>query len=440
MKCPLSFVFLGFVLFVAVGAHADDWPQWMGPLRDGEWRESGIVDTLPADGPQVLWKVPLAGGYSGPAVANGKVFVMDYQRREGEPTNHPNVRADVKGDERVLCLDASTGKSLWVHAYDCPYHVSYPAGPRVTPTVDGDRVYALGAEGHLNCLRVEDGQVVWSKALQEEYRVEAPTWGFCGHPLVHGNKLICLVGGNGSVAVAFDKATGKELWRSISASESGYCPPSLIDAGGTQQLIIWDADKVNALDPESGDIYWSVPLKPNYGMSIMAPRRAGNLLFASGIGRVAALIELAEDEPFGRLVWQATKAKESVYCANSTPFIDGDTIYGADCDEGSLIGADLKTGKRLWRTFAATTGDRRAAHGTAFLVKHADRFFLFSEKGDLIIARLTPEGYEEISRAHILEATGEAFGRAVVWSHPAFANRRMYARNDKEIVCVSLAK
>ncbi len=178
----------------------------------------------------------------------------------------------------------------------------------------------------------------------------------------------------------------------------------MIEAGGKEQLIIWDADQLNALDPESGEIYWSVPLKPNYGMSIMAPRQAGNLLFASGMGRVAALIELDADHPFGQMIWQPAGGKESVYCSNSTPFIDGDTIYGADCHEGSLIGADLKTGKRLWSTFAATTGDRRAAHGTVFLVKHGDRFFLFSERGDLIIARLTREGYDEISRARSVGA------------------------------------
>ena len=428
------------VVLAGESSFADDWPQWMGVHRDGIWRETNIVDALPDGGPQVLWRVPVAGGYSGPAVANGRVFVMDYQKRAGEIKNDPGTRVELQGDERVLCLDAKTGHTIWQHAYDCPYRVSYPVGPRVTPTVDGDRVYSLGSEGHLHCLSVDDGEVIWSRLLKDDYKTVAPIWGFCGHPLVHGDKLICLVGGNGSVAVAFDKRTGKELWRSLTASESGYCPPSIIQAGGTEQLLIWDPEHLNALNPENGDLYWSVPLKPDYNMSINAPRKSGNYLFASGIGRVAAVIELATDKPNGDIVWQAETNKESVYCANSTPFLDGDTVYGADCHEGSLIAADLKTGERLWSTYAATTGDRRAAHATVFLVKNGDRFFLFNENGDLIIAKLTREGYHEVSRAHLLEPTSEAFGRAVVWSHPAFANQNMYARNDKELICVSLAK
>jgi outer membrane protein assembly factor BamB len=438
MSILRSFVVL--LTLLAQQTIADEWPQWMGPQRDSIWRESGIVDSFPEDGPRVLWRMPIGGGYAGPAVANGKVYVTDYQKRSGEITNDPGTRTELQGDERVICLDAASGKVLWEHAYNCPYKISYPVGPRTTPTVDGDRVYTLGAEGHLLCLDANRGAVVWSHALQEEYDTEAPIWGFCGHPLVHGDKLICLVGGQGSVAVAFDKNSGQELWRAISASQSGYCPPSLIEAGGTQQLIIWDADKMNGLDPETGEVHWSVPLKPNYGMSITAPRHQGNYLFASGIGHVAAVVELAKDKPAAEIIWQAGDPKESVYCSNSTPFVDGDTIYGVDCHQGSLMAVDLKSGARLWSVFAPTTGERRAAHGTAFLVKQGDRFFLFSETGDLVIAKLNRQRYEEVSRAHLLEPTSEAFGRAVVWSHPAFAYQNVYARNDEELVCVSLAK
>ncbi len=206
MNRPLALSYLFVALTMASGVRADEWPQWMGPQRDGVWRESGIVDVLPTNGPDIVWRAPVAGGYAGPAVADGKVFVMDYRRREGEPTNDPGIRPDVVGDERVLCLDAATGEQIWVHAYDCPYQISYPAGPRVTPTVDGDRLYTLGAEGRLLCLQVADGQVVWSKDLQDAYKFRVPTWGCCGHPLVHGDKLLCVVGGKGSVAVAFDSA------------------------------------------------------------------------------------------------------------------------------------------------------------------------------------------------------------------------------------------
>lgn len=427
-------------LLMTHSLRAADWPQWMGSERDAVWREEGIVDQIPESGLPVLWRVPIAGGYAGPAVAGDRVVVTDYVRRRGEVQNDPGERPQLEGTERVLCFRSRDGKLLWQHEYDCPYQISYPAGPRTTPTIDGDRVYTLGSEGDLLCLDMNDGKVIWSKALKEEYRVEAPIWGFSAHPLVDGDRLFCLVGGEGSVAVALDKHTGRELWRALSASEPGYCPPTMITAAKRRQLLIWDADNLNALDPETGNVFWSVPLKPDYGMSIMAPRRSGDLLFASGIGGVAAVVKLDVESPAAEVIWNASSRKESVYCANSTPLVVDGVIYGADCHEGSLMAVDLETGKRLWTTFAPTTGGRRAGHGTAFLVRQSDRYWIFSETGDLILARLSREGYDEIGRFHVLEPTGEAFGRSVVWSHPAFANRCAYVRNDQELVCVSLAR
>jgi outer membrane protein assembly factor BamB len=431
----------GLVLLslLAALARGDDWPQWMGPNRDGTWNETGVVTRFRDSGPMILWRVPIAGGYSGPAVVGGKVFVTDYVRSGGDATNDVNARSAVNGKERVLCLRASDGQVLWKHEYDCPYKISYPAGPRTTPAVSGGKVYTLGAEGHLFCFEVETGKIVWSKELKKEYKIEAPMWGFCGHPLVDGNKLICLVGGQGSVAVAFDKNSGQELWRALSAPDPGYCPPKIIAAGGKRQLLIWHPQSLNALDPETGKVYWSEPLEPQYGMSVTAPQQAGDYLYASGIGQLAVLFKLDRTRPAAEVVWEG-KPNSAVFCSNSTPLIDGGTIFGSDCEFGNLRAVKLETGERLWETFQPTSGGpRRAPHGTAFLTKNGDRYFLFSETGDLIIARLTPEKYEEISRAHLLEPTNEAFGRPVVWSHPAYANKCIFARNDKEIVCASLA-
>jgi hypothetical protein len=250
--------------------------------------------------------------------------------------------------------------------------------------------------------------------------------------------LICIVGGEGSVAVAFDKDTGKELWRSLSAHEPGYSAPTLIETGGKRQLLIWHAESINGLDPETGKAYWSVPLEPKYGMSIMVPRRLGDYLFASGIGEVGALLKLARDRPAAEVVWRGTP-KNAVYCANSAPFLEDGMIYGCCCGQGQLRGVKLDTGERLWETWAPTTGGERARHGTAFIVKQGSRFFLMSETGHLIIAKLSSTGYSEISRCKLLEPTGSSFARPVMWSHPAFANRCVFARNDKELVCVSLA-
>lgn len=418
---------------------AADWPQWMGEKRDGIWRETGIVEKFPEGGPAIKWRVPIHGGYAGPAVANGRVFVTDFIAEGGIPKPNPNVRSEVKGTERVLCLRAADGKELWKHEYDCAYNFAYAYGPRCTPTVDGGKVYTLGAEGNLLCLDAENGKVLWSHDLKADYKVETPQWGFAGHPLVDGDKLICLVGGEGSVAVAFNKNTGKEIWKGISDKEPGYTSPSIIEAGGQRQLLIWHPEALSSLNPESGKEFWSVPLKPMYGMSIMAPRKFGDLLYAGGIGEVSVLLKLAKDKPAAEVVWRGDN-QSSVYSVCSTPLVDDDgTMYGV-CQRGQLRGIEFATGKRLWETLRPTTGERALSSGTAFLVKNGDRHFLFSETGDLIIAHLSPKGYEELSRCHLLEPTADAFGRPVVWSHPAFAEKCIFVRNDKEIVCASLAK
>ncbi|MFV1968265.1 MAG: PQQ-binding-like beta-propeller repeat protein, partial [Pirellulaceae bacterium] len=405
--------------------------------RDSVWREEGIVKSLPSDPLPAKWRLPVGVGYSGPAVANGHVYLTDYVIADGEIVNNPGRRIKLQGKERILCVNADNGNPIWKHEYSCRYEVSFPSGPRTTPTVADGKVYTLGAMGDLRCVQADSGKLVWQKDLKKEYKTETPVWGFTGHPLVDGNKLICLVGGQGSVAVALDKETGKEIWRSLSAREPGYCPPMIVEAGGTRQLIIWHAESINGLNPETGSVYWTVPLAPDYGMSIATPRRFGNFLFASGIGNKGALLRLDAQSPKVEIVWRGT-SKTAVYCANSSPFIENDVIYGV-CRQGELRAVDLRTGERLWETYAATSGTRRANYATAFIVKHADRFFLANERGELIIAKLTPKGYEELSRASILKPTNEAMGRPVVWSHPAFANQCIYARNDQELVCVSLA-
>lgn len=429
-------------LLLTAPATAADWPQWMGPNRDGVWAETGILDAFPAGGPKKLWSVPVHGGYSGPAVAAGKVYVTDYARAGGDAGNNPAKMAESTGKERVLCLDAKTGKELWKHEYDCPYKVSYPAGPRCTPTVSGGKVYALGAMGDLVCLDADNGSLSWKKDFKADYGAKTPIWGFSGHPLVYRNLLICLVGGDGSVAVAFDKDTGKEAWKALSAPEPGYCPPTLIEADGKPQVVIWHAKSINGLDPTTGKRLWSVPLEPSYAMSIAAPRQEGDTLFAGGIGNQAVAIKLAGGAP--AVLWRGDK-KTGVYPVNATPIVDNGVIYGVD-QPGQLRAVELATGKRLWSTFKPVIGEdkeddfRGAGSGTAFLVKNGDRYFLFAETGDLVIARLTPQGYEEISRAKLVERTNEAFGRKVVWSHPAFADKCVFVRNDKEIACFSLAK
>lgn len=422
---------------------ADDWPQWLGPERDSVWRETGILQRFPEGGPRVVWRAPVALGYSGPAVADGRVFLMDYVLESGRVTNNPGARDTLQGTERVLCLDAKTGELLWKHEYPRPYQVSYGGGPRCTPTVAGGKVYALGGEGNLWCLDAKTGRVLWSKDFVEDYGAETPFWGVSAHPLVDGDVLYALVGGPGSVAVAFDRHSGQEIWRALSAPAQGYCPPTMIEHGGRKQLLIWHSESVNSLDPMTGEVFWTVPVKPSFEMSICAPRLLGDYLFVTAYNEASALLRLGQSDgqPTAEVVWRGNP-RNSVYCANSTPFLEDGMIYGCDVNSGKLMGVRLETAERVWETWEPTLGDvqRGGRYGTAFLVKHEDRFILFNEQGDLILARLSPEGYEELDRARILEPTNEVFGRALVWSHPAFAYRCVFARNDKELICVSLAE
>jgi outer membrane protein assembly factor BamB len=193
-------------------------------------------------------------------------------------------------------LDEKDGGLLWHYDYDCPYQVSYAAGPRTTPVVDGDRVYTLGTMGDLLCLDAKKGTKLWSRNLVKDYDASVQTWGFSAHPLVDGDRLICLVGGPGSAAVAFDKMTGKEIWRAVDTSAAGYAPPMIFEHGGKRQLILWETEAVNSLDPETGKVYWSVPFLPGRkglkaGLSIPTPRLEGDQLFVTafynGRGSVA---------------------------------------------------------------------------------------------------------------------------------------------------------
>jgi outer membrane protein assembly factor BamB len=441
---PTTRILLALVLtwLVTAAARADDWPQWLGPKRDSVWRETGIVDKFPAGGPKELWRAKVNWGYAGPAVADGLVYVADFVTDvDLLKRNLFDPETEVPGTERVLCLDAKTGKQVWKHEYKCPYRLSYNFGPRCTPTVHEGKVYTVGAMGNLYCLDAKKGTVLWSKDFKKDYGSMPAMWGYTGHPLVDGKKVFCVVGGGkGALAVAFDKDTGKEAWKSLSAKQTGYSAPTLIDAGGKRQLLIWSGEAINSVDPETGKPHWSVEVKTADGMSIMTPRKLGDHLFAGGREAVSALLKLSQDKPAAEVVWRGNRDK-GLGPINMTPFLEDGLILGVD-QPGTMHAVEIETGKRLWGSTLPVTGaeKRPAGSGTVFVVKNGDRFFLFSETGHLIIAKMDRKGYHEIDRWKMLEPTSLCFGRSVVWSHPAFANKCVYARNDKEIVCVSLEK
>ena len=416
-------------------ACAEDWPQWMGPQRDNVSRESGIVGKFPEGGPKIAWRTPVAGGYAGPAVADGRVFVTDYMA-EGTLKDANFQRKEFTGTERVQCLDEATGKQLWKYEYPVKYTISYPAGPRCTPAVDGNRVYTLGAEGNLFCFDVETGKVLWSKNLPEEYHTKTALWGYASHPLVDGNKLITVAGGEGSYLVALDKTTGKELWRALTAADQTYSPPSIIQSGGKRQLLIPTPTALASVDPDSGRELWSEPYDATNNLVIMSPVLWQNYLFLGGFDKRNLMLELAIRKLPAEIVWKNV-AKHAISPVNVQPIVADDTLYGFDQD-GQLYGVALPDGDRLWHT-AAPLGDRPVNSGTAMIVRQGDRYWLFTENGDLIIARLSPQGYKELDRAHVIEPTNEAWGREVVWSMPAYADRHAFIRNDQEIISVDLA-
>lgn len=429
-----------FVLASVLPLAGEDWPEWRGRGRTGVWHETGVLDAFPPQGLDYKWRVPIGNGYGGPAVAGGRVFVTDFERHAGGGG----------GTERVLALDEETGEVLWTHSWEAPNRglmPTYANGPRATPTVDEDRVYVLGSTGKLFCLRVADGKVLWRRDYVEDFGAEVPVWGMSGAPLVDGERLIALVGGEPDAkVVALDKGTGKELWRSLAAdSEPGYAPPVLVEVGTTRQLIVWHPSAISSLDPATGRVYWEEPYEVAMGQTIATPILGGNRLLVSSSSHGSTLLALDGKKPLARVQWKGQSSSkqdvDGLHAFLATPFMDGDYIYGVG-GLGYLRCIDARTGREVWKTLAATEEARIA---TAFLVKNGDRYFLNNDRGELILARLSPQGYAEISRTQLVEPLNRNTRvrrerKAVNWSHPAYANGHIFHRNDREIVRASLEK
>jgi outer membrane protein assembly factor BamB len=426
--------------FHAPPAIADDWPQWMGPQRDNVWRETGVIEKFPAGGPKIVWRTPIAAGYAGPAVAGGKVFITDRVLGQGatNPDDPFDTTQKIASTERVLCLDQKTGKILWQHEYDCPYQISYPAGPRCTPLVHEGKVYTLGAMGDLICFEADTGKIVWQKNLPREYKTKPALWGYAAHPMIDGKKLITLAGGEGSHVVALNKDTGQEIWKAGSQPEQGYSPVLITEAAGQRQMIVCGPRAIYAVNPETGKQYWRTPFATDSGCVVMTPIRSGEHVFVGAYNHKGVVLKLTSDKPGVEVVWQ-NKKDHGLVPVNMQPFLQDGVVYGYD-DDGNLYAVELPSGKRLWEDAGPVLGDQRRGAESAQIVKNGDRFFFFADTGHLVIGKLTPKGYEEIDRAKVIEPTGVANGRKVVWCGPAYADKKMFVRNDKEIICVDLAK
>lgn len=418
----------------------------MGPQRDDVWREKETIDALPPGAKlEVRWRTPIHGGFAGPAVAGGKVFVTDFVPNE--------TLKGRSGVERVVCLNEKDGQQLWALESPTTYTIDYGSGPRATPVVDGDRVYALGAEGELSCINVANGSLIWGGDTGKP----TPVWGFAAHPLIDAERLITLTGPKhegieGTLVAAFDKRTGDLRWNAVNGKEPGYCPPTMIEAGGVRQLIIFTPDSVNSLDPATGKVYWTQPFGPiRYGVSITTPRHVkhptlGDLLVVSSYwdGSMALRLE-GGNTPKATVLWKRAGHNRAntgaLHSLMVPPIITPTHLYGVS-NGGELRCLDLATGDVVWETYAATTGEEgHVDNATAFLVPNPtpEKTFLFNERGEMILARLSPSGYTELGRTKLLDPTSSALSRQVLWCHPALANQCVYWRNDREIICVSLA-
>ena len=419
---------LVWIAMTAVGL-ADDWPQWRGPGRDGQWRETGIVERFSSDQLPLRWRVPVGSGYSGPTVANGRVYLTD---RLLSPQR-----------EQVLCFDMATGKALWKYTYDCPYKgIGYQAGPRASVSIEGGRAYALGAMGHFHCLDAKNGKVIWKKDLNAAYAIEMPIWGIAASPLIYEDRLLLHVGGKKACVVALKKADGEQLWTALPEDRASYSAPIMIKQAGLDVALFWTGDSVAGLDPGNGNVFWRVPFAPSrMPIGVATPIVSNNDVFVTSFYDGSLMLRLQQDQPTATRVWQKRgpdeRNTEALHSIISTPVFLGRHVYGV-CSYGELRCLDAQTGRRVWEDLTATP---KARWSTIHFVQNGKRTWMFNERGQLIIAELAPSGFREISRAQLLDPTLEQLRRreGVCWSHPAFANRHVFARNDKELVCASLA-
>jgi len=327
---------------------------------------------------------------------------------------------------------------------------SYAIGPRATPTVDGDRVYVVGAAGDLYCLEATTGEICWEKHYIEDYDSFIPTWGVASSPIVDGDHLINVVGGEpGGLVVAWNKHTGEEVWRALDVEgEMGYGQPIIIEAGGARQLIVWHAAALVSLNPENGELYWEEEWEAGSGMSVATPVHSGNYLLVTQFYRGSLMMRLDQDRPDAELLWRGQSRSEmpeetdGLHALITTPLIEGDYVYGVG-SYGELRGLDATSGERLWMNDQMVA---QARWGTAFMVKQGDRYLVNNDDGLLISAQFTPDGYVEQARTRLIEPTGDAgfgsrrFGaRMINWTHPAYANGHVFHRNDNEIIKASLS-
>jgi len=402
-----------------------EWHQWMGPDRSGTWHHGPQVDTLFQEMAETIWEIEVGPGYTGPTLADGRVYVMDYAR----------------GSERVVCLDAENGRQIWSFAYPVQYNVGYPTGPRTSVQVFDGKAYSLGTMGHLYCFEAASGNIIWHVNSMEAYRSRIPTWGLASNPIMVNGKLIVQLGGEPDAClVAFHKNTGDELWRAL-PDEASYSTPVLIEQAGRQVLVCWTGERIAGLDPDHGQVLWSVPFTPeNMIMNVASPVYEPPYLFCSAFFDGSYLLELDQQKPSARLVYHRVGENErrtdALHCCISTPLIKGDFVYGID-SYGEARCLELITGDRVWENLTLVPTGRWA---NVHLISQGNQVWGFNELGELTLGEFSPAGYRDLGRIKVLDPVSISPNPrdGVCWAYPAFSGNRIYFRSDARLVCIAI--
>lgn len=391
-------------------AEPGDWPQFHGPHRDNVSLETGLLDRWPADGPSLAWQCEgLGEGYSSVAVVGGRIYTMG---NRGE-------------DELILCLDGADGKPIWSTRSGAAYREGQGNGPRGTPTVDGDHLYALGANGDLSCLKTADGAVVWQLNILREFGASNITWGISESVLIDGDRLICTPGGRSATMVALDKLTGKPLWTAAvpGGPQASYASIVPIEVGGTRQYVNFTHTGLIGIRAVDGRLLWGDTTAANGTANCSSPVSIDNFVFAStGYGQGGALIQLASG-PNGTVNSKLAYPTKEMKNHHGGMILIKNFLYGSD-DPGVLKCLDLKSGKVLWQNRSVGKGALTCADG---------KLILRSEAGPIALVAASPKGYEELGRFDQPDRSDKPS-----WSHPVVSHGKLYLRDMDRLLVYSL--
>ena len=404
--CAVSFA-LAAPLSVSVSNQGStDWTQWRGPNRDGKSTETGLLAAWPAAGPPLAWKATGAGtGYSSMSTSGGRLYTMGAQG----------------GTEYLIAFDVATGRKLWQVAHGAEFSNDRGHGPRGTPTIDGDRLYVLGASGDLSCRRTDTGAKIWSVNVLSTFGGQNPQWGLSESPLVLADRVLVNAGGPDASLVAFDKTTGRVLWKSQS-DRAGYSSAVLQKVGGIQQAVFFTAQRAVGVDVRDGRLLWEYPRVANRVANIATPIVRDNLVFlSSNYGTGAALLRLdAQGTAIRATEVYFTQAMRNHHASS---VLVNDSLYGFSSQ--ILTALKFDTGETLWR-------DRSVGKGS--LVYADGHLYLYSENGVVGLAEATPTGYRETGRFSLQT------GSLPTWAHPIISNGRLYLRDQDTIYAYEVRK